>query len=33
MVPFVMLSTLQLGDFHWDADDIQNRWFDELCEE
>jgi hypothetical protein len=30
---FVMLVALPKGDFHWEAEDIHNRWFKVLCHE
>jgi hypothetical protein len=33
IVPFAMLLALLKGDFHWEVEDIHNRWFDVLCQE
>jgi len=28
-----MLSALPKGDFNWEAEEIDNRWFEVLCQE
>jgi hypothetical protein len=33
IVRFAMLVALPKGDFHREAEDIQNRWFKVLCQE
>jgi len=33
IVRFAMLSALPKGDFHCEAEDIHNRWFDVWCQE
>jgi hypothetical protein len=33
IVRFAMLLALPKGDFHWEAEDKHNRWFEALCEE
>jgi hypothetical protein len=33
IVRFAMLLALPKGDFHRQAEDIQNRWFEVLCQE
>ena len=33
MVPIAMLVALSKGDFHREAGDIHNRWFEVLCQE
>jgi hypothetical protein len=31
IVCFAMLVALPNGDFHWEAEDINNQWFEVLC--
>jgi len=33
IVRFAMLLALPKGDFHREAEDIHNRWFEVLCQE
>jgi len=33
IVVFAMLLALQKGDYHWQAADIHNGWFEVLCQD